>query len=178
MDEPSNWFTKLETEGTLSNYNHRLTNPLQSPTINNLLYKTPHIHNYVYYRPTNEWTITWTQLSMNQYMVKLLNKSTTLPMPSTHTLPLPMFIGPEENLNLLKSIAQLLYTKKDSKFYTNGSLITRTVDHQQATSMDFGWVKMSLHPLPSITYKGSTILTPSSCKAEEYGLITAIICST
>ncbi|CAB4418317.1 unnamed protein product [Rhizophagus irregularis] len=66
----------------------------------------------------------------------------------------PMFIGPEENLNLLKSIAQLLYTKKDSKFYTNGSLITRTVDHQQATSMDFGWVKMSLHPLPSITYKG------------------------
>ncbi|PKY43608.1 hypothetical protein RhiirA4_457630 [Rhizophagus irregularis] len=68
MDEPSNWFTKLETEGTLSNYNHRLTNPLQSPTINNLLYKTPHIHNYVYYRPTNEWTITWTQLSMNQYM--------------------------------------------------------------------------------------------------------------
>ncbi|CAB4430106.1 unnamed protein product [Rhizophagus irregularis] len=54
-----NWFQKLETDGTLSNYNRRLISPLTSPSINKLYYKTPKILSSYYYRPNNEWTKTW-----------------------------------------------------------------------------------------------------------------------
>lgn len=54
------WFKCQENKGTISNNNRRLLNPLnQQPTLR-FTFTSLNIHSsLVYYRPPNEWTITW-----------------------------------------------------------------------------------------------------------------------
>lgn len=54
------WFKRLEDYGILSNNNRRLLNPLNQQPIMRFTFTAPTIHSSpTYYRPPNEWTITW-----------------------------------------------------------------------------------------------------------------------
>lgn len=53
------WHKKLEEHLIVSDNNRKLLTPLSSPPTTTISYRSPKIRNTLYFRPKNEWTMTW-----------------------------------------------------------------------------------------------------------------------
>ncbi|PKK69679.1 hypothetical protein RhiirC2_780702 [Rhizophagus irregularis] len=90
-------------------------------------------------------------------------------------------LGDSNTINKLLSLTDLLSSRQNLNFYIDDALrppglTSNNLNTHKTTNMGFGWIDIDrTDNNPLYTFYGSTILTPSSTKAESFAILTAIL---
>lgn len=90
-------------------------------------------------------------------------------------------LGDSNTINKLLSLTDLLSSRQNLNFYIDDALrppglTSNNLNTHKTTNMGFGWINIDrTDNNPLYTFYGSTILTPSSTKAESFTILTAVL---